>query len=355
MISLSLTNSPIGRGYYEIWHLQLFGTKIVEWINDGLMAIFFLMIGLELEREFYHGELSNIKEALFPTIAAIGGMFVPALIYFSLNINSNAIYGSGIPMATDIAFSLGILSLLGNRVPISLKIFLTALAIIDDLGAILVIAIFYSKMIVWYNLGIAMLILLVLFFLNRRKYNRLLPYIIGGVAIWYFMRQSGIHPAIAGVLLAFVIPYHEKPVKSISYLLQQSLYRPVSFFILPLFALCNTAIYLNTDFSGVITSKISLGIFLGLVFGKPIGVSLFSFIAHKLGWCRLPKGLTWTMIIGIGCLAGIGFTMSIFISLLAFDIEKNIIGAKIVILLSSTIASLIGYGVLKYELSRKIG
>lgn len=353
LISLFLANSIFSNEYQHIWHAKI-GTENLEyWINDGLMAIFFLLIGLELEREVYLGELSNIKDALLPIFAALGGMLVPAGLYLFLNYGTVAHSGAGIPMATDIAFALGVLSLLGNRVPLSLKVFLTALAVIDDLGAILVIAIFYTKTILWINLGIALGILLFLFILNRMKVKTLIPYLIGGVIMWYFMLNSGIHATITGVLLAFVIPFGDGSKKSVSYKLQHFLHKPVAFIILPLFALANTAIVLGSDIVETLRLHYSMGIMLGLVIGKPLGIALFSFIAVSIGLCKLPSDLNWKTIIGVGFLGGIGFTMSIFVTLLAFDDHHIINNAKFIILLSSLMAGIIGFLSLKQNLKKK--
>ena len=343
MLSLLLVNSSFSEAYLHIWHWPLFGENIEHWINDGLMAIFFLLIGLELEREVYNGELSNFKNALLPMMAALGGMILPVVIYFGFNIQKANLSGAGIPMATDIAFALGILSLLGNRIPASLKVFLTALAVIDDLGAILVIAIFYTGTIIWSNLLISLGIFGFLLILNRLKVYSLIPYLIGGVFMWYFMLHSGIHATITGVLLAFAIPFGKGDESSISIKLQHFLHKPVAYLILPLFALANTAILLNPDFSDVLTQANSLGIALGLIIGKPIGVVLFSYAAVLIGWCNLPDDVNWKQILGAGILGGIGFTMSIFITLLAFDNDEIINNSKLMILLASLIAGIIGY------------
>ena len=352
IISMVLANSAFGNNYTHFWHSILGEQSIEYWINDGLMTIFFLLIGLELEREIYIGELSKIKEALFPIFGALGGMIIPAVIYLLLNFGTSTQSGAGIPMATDIAFALGILSLLGNKVPTSLKVFLTALAVIDDLGAILVIAIFYTKSIIWLNLFIAIGILTALFALNRLKIRNLIPYLIGGIAMWYFMLNSGVHATITGVLLAFAIPFGNGDKKSTSYILQHFLHKPVAFIILPLFALANTAIMVNTDLSEIISQKFSLGISLGLVIGKPLGIVLFSFLAVTFGICKLPYDLNWKSIIGVGFLGGIGFTMSIFITLLALDDLELQNSSKITILIASIIAALIGFILLHFSLKK---
>jgi NhaA family Na+:H+ antiporter len=352
LISLILANSVFGAQYHHTWLTLIGGQTLEYWINDGLMTIFFLLIGLELEREIYLGELSNIKDALLPIFAALGGMLVPAGLYLLFNSSDITRSGAGIPMATDIAFALGVLSLLGNRVPLSLKIFLTALAVIDDLGAILVIAAFYTKTIFWTNLLSALAVLLVMFIMNRMKVHKLLPYLIGGAIMWYFMLNSGIHATITGVLLAFVIPFQHGEKTSISYKLQHFLHKPVGFFILPLFALANTAIVLGSNIGETLQQHYSIGIALGLIIGKPIGIGLFSFLAVSVGLCKLPDDLSWKTIISVGFLGGIGFTMSIFITLLAFDDHEIINNAKFIILLSSLTAGIIGFFLLKQTLKR---
>ena len=353
IISMMLANTAFGENYTHFWHSTFGGQSVEYWINDGLMTIFFLLIGLELEREIYIGELSNIKDALLPIFGALGGMIIPAGIYLWLNFGTTTQSGAGIPMATDIAFALGILSLLGKKVPTSLKVFLTALAVIDDLGAIMVIAIFYTKAIIWLNLFIAMGIFVFLIILNRLKIRNLIPYLIGGVVMWYFMLNSGIHATITGVLLAFAIPFGNGGEKSTSYILQHFLHKPVAFLVLPLFALANTAIVINTDLGEIITQKFSLGISLGLVIGKPIGIVLISFLAVSFGICKLPDDLNWKSIIGVGFLGGIGFTMSIFITLLAFDDFELQNDSKITILIASIIAALIGFLLLNFSLKRQ--
>lgn len=348
LLSLLLVNSSYSEAYLQIWHWPLFGENLEHWINDGLMAIFFLLIGLELEREVYNGELSNLKNALLPMMAALGGMILPVIIYFGFNIQKGSLTGAGIPMATDIAFALGILSLLGNRIPASLKVFLTALAVIDDLGAILVIAIFYTGSIIWINLLISLSIFLILLILNRMKVYKLLPYLIGGVFMWYFMLHSGVHATITGVLLAFAIPFGKGDESSISIKLQHFLHKPVAYLILPLFALANTAIIINVDFFEVLTQANSLGIALGLIIGKPLGILLFSYVAVLIGWCNLPEDVNWKQILGAGILGGIGFTMSIFITLLAFDNNEIINNSKLMILVASGCAGCMGYLYLRW-------
>lgn len=352
--SLILANSSLQNSYLGIWHIDMGGHSFAHWINDGLMTIFFLLIGLELEREIYKGELSNIKNASMPIIAALGGMLIPAGIFMAINWGTAYQSGAGIPMATDIAFAIGILALLGNRVPASLKIFLTALAVIDDLGAIVVIAIFYTTSIAYANLFIALGIFAFLVVLNRLKIHNLIPYLIGGVAMWYFMLNSGVHATITGVLLAFAIPFGNGDEKSPSYQLQHFLHKPVSFVILPLFAAANTCIVIAPDWYSSLGNTNSLGIMLGLIVGKPLGIWLFSFIGCGIGLCSLPNDLRWKDIIGAGILGGIGFTMSIFITLLAFGDEAIINGSKIAILLASLVAGTVGFIWLRICLTKEI-
>jgi NhaA family Na+:H+ antiporter len=352
IVSLIVTNSPFGESYQHVWHFQLAGGSIEHWINDGLMAIFFLLIGLELEREIYVGELSNLKQASLPVMAALGGMVVPACLFLLLNSGLPSQSGAGIPMATDIAFAIGILSLLGNRVPASLKILLTALAVIDDLGAIIVIAVFYTSSLAFTNLFIALGILVFLFVLNRLKVNSMIPYLLGGIFVWYFMKQSGVHATIAGVLLAFVFPFGDGGPHSPSYKLQHFLHKPVAFFILPLFALANTSLIVGSDWAQGLTEPGSVGILVGLILGKPVGIFLFSFVAVAIGICSLPQDLKWKHVLGVGFLGGIGFTMSIFITLLAYDRPEIITEAKIAVLIASIISGTIGYWWLRQVLDR---
>ncbi len=354
VLSLAIANSPWQANYTGFWHFDLGGHTLVHWINDGLMTIFFLLIGLELEREIYRGELSDIKNASLPIFGAIGGMLVPAALFLLFNFGTDTQSGAGIPMATDIAFAIGILSLLGNRVPTSLKIFLTAFAIIDDLGAILIIAIFYTTSIAFVNLFIALGIFGFLFLLNRMKVQNLIPYLIGGVVMWYFMLHSGVHATITGVLLAFAIPFGNGGEKSPSYILQHLLHKPVAFFILPLFAIANTCITVGDSWQSGLGQTNSLGIIVGLVIGKPLGIWLFSFIGVGLGLCALPTDLKWKNIIGAGFLGGIGFTMSIFITLLAFDDADIINNSKIAIIIASIIAGAIGIILLRWTLKKQI-
>ncbi len=352
VLSLVCANASFGDDYRNIFMLQFADHSLAHWINDGLMTIFFLLIGLELEREIYQGELSNFKEALLPIFGAIGGMVLPAAFYLLLNFGTITQSGAGIPMATDIAFAVGILSLLGKRVPTSLKVFLTALAVIDDLGAIIIIAIFYTKTILWTNLLIALGIFSLLLVCNRMKVRNLVPYLIGGVAMWYFMLHSGVHATITGVLLAFAIPFGNGDEKSTSYILQHFLHKPVAFIILPIFALANTAIIFSGNLMDTLSAHYSLGIALGLIVGKPLGIFMMTFLVVSIGICKLPTGINWKSIFGVGLLAGIGFTMSIFVTLLAFENETIINNSKLVILIASLTAGLMGFIFLKSVLNK---
>lgn len=354
VISLAMANSQWQVPYLNLWDYQIGGHGMVHWINDGLMAIFFLLIGLELEREIYQGELSSIKNAALPIFGAVGGMLLPAGIYLLFNYGTPLQSGAGIPMATDIAFAIGILSLLGNRVPASLKIFLTALAVIDDLGAIIVIAVFYTSTLAYTNLFIALGIWALLLVLNRLKVHNLIPYLIGGCAMWYFMLHSGIHATITGVLLAFAVPFGNGKEQSPSYILQHLLHKPVAFVILPLFAMANTCLVFGPDWYKGFTELSSLGIMGGLLVGKPLGILLFAALGTTMGLCALPAELKWKNILGAGILGGIGFTMSIFVTLLAFTDEGTISRAKMAILVGSLIAGMMGFLFLKLTLPQRV-
>jgi NhaA family Na+:H+ antiporter len=348
--SLIIANSAFQVPYLDFWATNLGGHTIGQWVNDGLMAIFFLMIGLELEREIYEGELSSLKKASLPIAAALGGMIVPAAIYLSMNFGLPTQDGAGIPMATDIAFAIGILSLLGNKVPASLKIFLTALAVIDDLGAVVVIALFYTKTISAYYLIGAFAVYAVLILLNRLKVCNLIPYIVGGILMWYLMLHSGVHATVTGVLLAFAIPFGKSKETSPSFYLQHLLHKPVAFLILPIFALANTGLVISDGWINDLAGWGSLGIIAGLLIGKPLGITLFSYLAVKFNFSYLPENVNWKIIIGTGFLAGIGFTMSIFITILAFDDYDLTNKAKMAILAGSLLSGVIGFIVLKKQL-----
>ena len=354
LISLLIANSSAAENFQQFLDKEvgthLFGLEypVSIWINDGLMAIFFLLVGLEIKRELIEGELSSFKNASLPIFAAVGGMLVPAVIYSIFNTGTEYSNGWGIPMATDIAFSLAIISMLGKKIPNSIKIFLAALAIVDDLGAILVIAIFYTEQIHWSYLLLSFGVTALLFILNFLKVTRIIFYIIPGLFLWYFLHHSGIHATIAGVLLAFSIPTNTSNVE-ISPLekLEHQLHIPVSFLIMPVFALTNTNITFSNEMVTGVTSTLGLGIICGLVLGKLLGINLFSLIAIKLKLSSLPQNSNWLQMIGVGLLAGIGFTMSIFIALLSFKEEIPIQDeAKFAILIASFIAAIAGFTIL---------
>lgn len=347
MVSLVVANTGWGEAYISFWHTKLAGISIGHWVNDGLMAVFFLLVGLEIERELYIGELSNVKDAILPLAAAAGGMLLPGLIYFFITRDTAAATGFGIPMATDIAFALGILSLAGKAVPSALKVFLVALAIIDDLGAISLIALFYTNELSLLHLFVSLGIFGGLFILGRMGVRNLFVYVIPGMAMWYFMYRSGVHASISGILLAFAIPFGKGDDHSLSYQLQHRLHIPVSFIIVPLFALANTGFRIHPGYFSSVFSGASLGILAGLLIGKPLGVIGFSWFMVKSKISSLPSGVTWRHITGAGILAGIGFTMSVFITLLAFTGDTLRSGAKLSILIASLLAALTGLLVLK--------
>lgn len=353
IVSLIIANSAFSEGYLHFWHISLAGLSLELWINDGLMAIFFLMIGLELKREVFIGEFSRPRNAILPVAAALGGMVVPVAFFLLFNLGLPTQSGLGIPMATDIAFALGVLSLLGKRVPVSLKVFLMALAVVDDLGAILVIAIFYTKDLMLLYLSIALGIFVFLIVLNRLKVYSLIPYFIGGAIMWYFMLLSGVHATISGVLLAMVIPFAGRTDgRSPSFVVMHKLHLPVTFIILPVFALANTAVTISSDWHTLFAEPISLGILSGLLLGKPIGIALACLIVVLAKFSKLPVGVNWYNMVGVGLLGGIGFTMSIFITLLAFDDQQVIDTSKIVILTSSLLAGVLGYACLHLTLKK---
>ncbi|WP_149527549.1 Na+/H+ antiporter NhaA [Sphingobacterium hotanense] len=355
IISMIVANSSFAQPLQQLLDRQLgfenesihLKYSILLWINDGLMAIFFLMVGLEIKREIVEGELSSPKKASLPILCALGGAVVPALVYLSLNAGSEAASGWGIPMATDIAFALAVISLLGNKVPASLKIFLAALAIVDDLIAILVIAFFYSSGIETTYLGYAAIALAVLIAMNRLNIQNPYLYLIPGVFVWYFVHHSGIHATIAGVLVALTIPTNDTDIESPLERLEHALVKPVNLLIIPIFAFANTNITLESSMVQGLTSSLGLGISLGLLLGKPIGILLTAFLCQKLKLSTLPENSTWRHILGVGLLAGIGFTMSIFIALLSFESVIHIAEAKLAILLTSLLAGVVGYLVLR--------
>ena len=345
-LSLALANSTLGPTWLAIWNIDIAGLSLSHWINDGLMAIFFLLIGLELERELYVGELSSFRNALLPVIAAFGGMAAPALIHYVFNTGLPTQAGIGIPMATDIAFALGALALLGTRVPPALKVFVVAFAVIDDLGAIVLIALFYSGDLSMTYLAGGLAIWVTLLLLNRFGRVQSLPvYLLGGVVMWVLMLKSGVHATIAGVMLAFAIPFWSRGEgqSSPSHRLENALHKPVAFLILPLFALANTGVVLDASLLSSLLEPNSLGIIGGLVIGKPVGILSCTLLALWLGWCVLPEDLSWHHVLGAGMLGGIGFTMSIFITNLAFSTQTEMIDAsKLAVFVASLAAGVFG-------------
>jgi len=364
IIALFISNSIYSEFYFRLLNTHFtIGVKnfnldlsVIHWINDALMAVFFFVVTLEIKREFVQGELSNPKQALLPIIGAVGGMLIPAIFYIIININTpDTIKGWAIPSATDIAFSIGVLSLLGSRVPVSLKVFLMALAIIDDLGAIIIIAFFYTAELNYLNLGLLLITFLLLIFLNKFKIKKFTPYLIIGIFLWFFTHGSGIHATISGVLLALSIPHRSDP-KDFSLLLKlEHLLSPyVAFGIMPLFALANAGVSLKGLSLGSLLNPVPLGILCGLFFGKQIGVFLFSYISVKLKYAQMPKNVTWSKLYGVALLTGIGFTMSLFVGNLAFPENiDNMNGVKIGVLSGSLLSTLVGYFVLLFVTSKK--
>ena len=358
IIALTLSNSSYSESFYDILHfelffgidLPLFHKTIQHWINDGLMVIFFFVVGLEIKREFVDGELSMPSQAILPIIAAIGGMAVPALFYIIFNINEpDTLRGWAIPSATDIAFSLAVLSLLGNRVPISLKIFLTALAIIDDLGAIIIIALFYSSSTELMPFLLVFITLFFLYFCNKKNISFIWIYILLGFFLWIFIQHAGIHATIAGVLLAIFIPHNKnsKQQSPLTYF-EDKLHPWVAYLIMPLFALANAGVYFGNISLNTLFDPIPLGIISGLFFGKQIGVFLTIYILIKMGYARLPSGANWIQMYGVTILTGIGFTMSLFIGNLAFENEIHITGMKLGVLIGSFFSAITGYFFLRF-------
>lgn len=356
IIAIIIANTPLAAPLQTLLETKLgfeneslhLNYTVSIWINDGLMAIFFLLVGLEIKREIVEGELSSPKKAALPIIAAIGGALVPALIYLFFNSGKETGSGWGIPMATDIAFALAVISLLNKRIPNSLKIFLAALAIVDDLIAILVIALFYSSSIELTYLSYAGIGMLVLVLMNWFNIKNPYLYLIPGIFVWYFVHHSGIHATIAGVLLAMTLPTNKRATESPLEKLEHALIKPVNFLIIPIFAFANTNITLNSEMIEGLISPVGLGISMGLIFGKPIGIVITSLICSKLGIGQLPANSNLVHIIGLGLLAGIGFTMSIFISILSFKNQIFIQEAKLSVLITSLVAGISGYLILKY-------
>ncbi|EGR5060469.1 Na+/H+ antiporter NhaA [Vibrio cholerae] len=356
-IAMVIANSAMGEGYQAFLHTYVFGMSVSHWINDGLMAVFFLLIGLEVKRELLEGALKSRETAIFPAIAAVGGMLAPALIYVAFNFNDPAaIQGWAIPAATDIAFALGIMALLGNRVPVSLKVFLLALAIIDDLGVVVIIALFYSSDLSTIALTIGFIMTGVLFMLNAKHVTKLSIYLVAGLILWIAVLKSGVHATLAGVVIGFAIPLkgnkgEHSPLKH----LEHALHPYVAFAILPVFAFANAGISLQGVSLAGLTSMLPLGVALGLLLGKPLGIFSFSWAAVKLGVAKLPEGINFKHIFAVSVLCGIGFTMSIFISSLAFGQANEAYDtyARLGILMGSTTAALLGYSLLRLSLPLK--
>ncbi|HDM8216200.1 Na+/H+ antiporter NhaA [Vibrio campbellii] len=356
-IAMTIANSPLGESYQAMLHTYVFGMSVSHWINDGLMAVFFLLIGLEVKRELLEGALKSKETAIFPAIAAVGGMLAPALVYVAFNAGDpEAISGWAIPAATDIAFALGIMALLGKRVPISLKVFLLALAIIDDLGVVVIIALFYTGDLSTMALLVGFVMTGVLFMLNAKEVTKLTPYMIVGAILWFAVLKSGVHATLAGVVIGFAIPLKGKkgehsPLKH----MEHALHPYVAFGILPLFAFANAGISLEGVSMSGLTSMLPLGIALGLLIGKPLGIFTFSWAAVKLGIAKLPQGVNFIHIFAVSVLCGIGFTMSIFISSLAFaNVSPEFdTYARLGILMGSTTAAIIGYALLHFSLPKK--
>lgn len=344
-------NSPWSQIYQELWHLEFgssfrafeFRMSLLHWINDGLMAWFFFYVGLEIKREVLGGELSSLRKAALPIAAALGGMLVPALIYTAFNRGGEGAPGWGIPMATDIAFALGVLSLLGKRVPMGLRVFLATLAVADDIGAVIVIAVFYNAQIHWLMFAMIGAVLALFMLANRTGVRNPLIYLLLGIATWLFVLQSGIHASIAGVLVAMTIPTYT------SKRMLHALHPWVSYFIMPLFALANAGIVFGHDAEATIITTVTIGVLLGLLLGKAIGITLFAWLAVKLRIARLPESVSWRQLHGAAWLGGIGFTMSIFIATLAFENEGLELGAKVGILAASVIAGVVGWLVLRFS------
>lgn len=353
--AIVVANSPLSEGYAGMLKYKAGGLSVEHWVNDGLMAIFFLMVGLEIKRELLVGQLATWSQRALPGFAAVGGMAVPALVYLGLNAgNSESLSGWAIPAATDIAFALGVLALLGSRVPASLKIFLSALAILDDMGAVVIIALFYTSNIDVLMLAAAALLVLILFIMNRKGVTRLLPYLLAGCALWFFMLQSGVHATIAGILLAFFIPLQGKTGRETPPLdrLEHGIAPWVTFLVLPLFGFANAGVSLAGVTLSDLTSPVPMGVALGLFFGKQIGIFGLSFLAILLGLARRPDNSSWMQVYGVSVLCGIGFTMSLFIGNLAFAGSAALIDeVKIGVLAGSIIAGVMGMLILRFSSS----
>lgn len=407
MLALALANSPWEERYFALWHLPItfeLGSFYIShdlhwWINEGLMVLFFFVVGLEIKREVLAGELSSLRQAVLPVAAAAGGMLLPAILYLLVNYGRQGVKGWGVPMATDIAFALGVMSLVGTRVPLGLKVFLTALAIVDDIGAVLVIALFYTGDISWGYVALAGVFLLLLVLANWVGVRNPIPYALLGILLWLAFLESGLHATLAGILLALTIPargtirseefierthhyLHElknagetnkgllngqqqgslqeiedaaQEIQTPLQRLEHALNPWVTFAVIPLFAFSNAGVALGGDVLAVLLNPISLGILVGLLVGKQVGISLASWLTVKLGWADLPEGVEWRDIYAVGWLAGIGFTMSLFVANLAFNDVQNIDAAKVGTLAASMVAGLVGFGLLRWASAEEVG
>jgi NhaA family Na+:H+ antiporter len=355
LAALAIANSPLSDAYNHVWEIPLtlgiapheLSLNLHDWINDGLMAVFFLLVGLEIKRELLAGELASVRQAALPIACAIGGMVVPALVYLIFNLRGLGAHGWGIPMATDIAFALGALNLIAPRAPIGAKVLLTALAIVDDMGAVLVISLFYSQAIIWSALGGTAVMLLVLIGFNLMGIRRLWPYLLVGVVLWYFVHASGVHATIAGVALAFTIPTQSRINArefSPGLRLEHALHNFSAFVVMPLFAFANAGVKIDLSLQH---AEIGFGILAGLLFGKPLGIMMFALVAVKTGIASLPQAVNWRSLLGYGFLAGIGFTMSLFIAMLAFDDTASVNAAKRGIIAGSLLAGVAGAALLR--------
>ena len=349
-VALVWANSSAQASYHGLLHAEVAGWSALHFINDGLMAVFFLLVGLEIKHELQDGALSSVRKAALPVVGAAGGMLLPAAIYALVAIGTPAARGWGIPMATDIAFALGIVALLGNRVPAALRIFLAALAIADDIGAVLVIAVFYTPSVATLALAAIVIIMLVLFWLNKRQVHAVWPYLLGGLLLWIAVYKSGVHASIAGVLLAFTIP--SRGEHSVQHRIEQVLARPVNFGIVPIFALANAGVTLPSDVAAFATQPAVTATMLGLLIGKPLGIFGAAWLAVKARWADLPADCTWGGLFGVAILGGIGFTMALFIAGLAFGASPQLDAAKIGVLSGSLLTGILGAVVLMRQARR---
>ncbi|MFO0071997.1 MAG: Na+/H+ antiporter NhaA [Gemmatimonas sp.] len=349
-VALVWANSSAQASYHGLLHAEVAGWSALHFINDGLMAVFFLLVGLEIKHELQDGALSSVRKAALPVVGAAGGMLLPAAIYALVAMGTPAARGWGIPMATDIAFALGIVALLGNRVPAALRSFLAALAIADDIGAVLVIAVFYTPSVATLALAAIVIIMLVLFWLNKRQVHAVWPYLLGGLLLWIAVYKSGVHASIAGVLLAFTIP--SRGEHSVQHRIEQVLARPVNFGIVPIFALANAGVTLPSDVAAFATQPAVTATMLGLLIGKPLGIFGAAWIAVKARWADLPADCTWGGLFGVAILGGIGFTMALFIAGLAFGESPQLDAAKIGVLSGSLLTGILGAAVLMRQARR---